>query len=60
VKFTVCPHCGARYPVFSSPPGTLETLCEDCGWCSDSEQYTKDMRAARGELGASGDGDVDE
>lgn len=35
--FTVCPMCGAEYPDFHSPPGTLGTLCDDCGWSSEED-----------------------
>lgn len=35
VRFMACPHCEAQYPTFHSPIGTLETLCDNCGWSSE-------------------------
>jgi hypothetical protein len=34
-KFMVCPNCGAEYPDFHSPVGSMGTLCNACGWSSD-------------------------
>jgi hypothetical protein len=34
VRFAVCPGCSAEYPDFHSPIGSLETLCDVCGWSS--------------------------
>lgn len=33
-----CPECASDWPTFISPPGTVETLCTNCGWSSDYEK----------------------
>lgn len=40
--YMVCPNCGAEHPIFHSPVGTLETLCDDCGWSSDENNRRYD------------------
>lgn len=35
LRFAVCPNCSAEYPDFHSPVGTIETLCDECGWSSE-------------------------
>lgn len=35
IRLGECPHCAAEYPAFHSPAGSLETLCDECGWSSE-------------------------
>lgn len=39
-----CLHCNAGYPDYHSPVGSLETLCDNCGWCSDWPALVKDLQ----------------
>jgi hypothetical protein len=39
-----CPKCGAEWPDFHSPVGTIETVCENCGWASDEGREFEDVR----------------
>lgn len=36
MTFADCPKCGAGYPDFHSPEGSIETICDSCGWSSDA------------------------
>jgi rubredoxin len=39
-----CPNCGAEYPDFHSPVGTIETVCDNCGLASDEGREHEDVR----------------
>jgi len=44
VELAGCPNCGADYPDFHSPVGTIETVCDACGWASDEDREHEDVR----------------
>lgn len=43
-----CPNCRAEYPDFHSPEGTVETVCDHCGWASDEGREHEDVRILGG------------
>jgi hypothetical protein len=44
MRLAGCPECGADWPTFHSPVGTIETVCDNCGWASDEGREYEDVR----------------
>lgn len=45
MTFSTCPDCGAEYPDFYSPIGSLYTFCDRCGYTNDP-RYLADVDGA--------------
>lgn len=41
---STCPECGASYPNFYSPAGSMHTFCDDCGWTNDPRHTGSNRR----------------